>query len=245
MTHVDAQQYRALLANPGRMGPELRAHLETGCETCAEAVARAEAVDPLDGRVDALLLADSRAPTAPPGELDAILAQVKTRRSFRVPVALAAGISVALIATAAVLRAPMKPAWTGEKGTASLSVGTSFAVVRPDGHVERGVRGAAYPQGSALAVRVQLERPLEVSLVRVGRDGSEVLLLNAPLPAGTQDLQKDGAPLGISLKGQVGTQHVSVIASERALSVKEAEAAARGEPVEGTVRAGFDVVVAP
>lgn len=248
MTHLDAAQYRALLTDPSRLTPELRAHLGTGCPTCAEGLAGSASVDPLDGPADAALLRSTPAAAASEREFEAIYARVgaKKRGSFRIPFGIAAGLAVAVIASAVVLRpSPVeKPGWDGQKGAASLSITSSFAVVRPGGKVERGVRGAAYPPDAALAVRVELPRPLRVSLVRVGPGASEVLLLNAALPAGVHDLQKDGAPLGISLKDQLGTQHVAVLGSERELSEKEASAAANGEAVEGVARAGFDVVVA-
>jgi len=242
MKHLDEASYRALLAAPASMDAELRAHLRTGCDVCADVLQSLAGVDPLDGVVDALLLENTKPAPAQPEELHAILARVRTmRRRWVAPIVMGAALAAAVI-LAVVLR-PNPEGDDGIKGTPALSVSASFAVVHADGTVERGVRGSAYPEDSSLSLRVELPRALQVSLVRAGTGDSEVLLLNEPVESGVHDLRHGGALAGVALHGQVGTQHVAVVASERPLSADEARAAARGETVSGAATAAFDVVV--
>ncbi|MBS2031866.1 MAG: hypothetical protein JST54_28475 [Deltaproteobacteria bacterium] len=242
MKHLDEASYRALLAAPASMDAELREHLRAGCDVCSERVQALDGADALDGAVDALLLANAKATPIRPGAVEKILTRVGApRRRWFAPIAVGAALAAA-VGFAIVLR-PGPPVDDGVKGAASLSVSASFAVVHPDGKVERGVRGSAYPEDASLSLRVELPRALQVSVVRAGTGDAEVLLLNEPVEGGVHDLHHGGQLAGVALHGQVGTQHVAVVASERALTADEARAAARGEAISGAATAAFDVVV--
>jgi hypothetical protein len=244
MSHLDAKTYAALLEAPARVDAALRAHLFTDCAQCADFLARQTTADALDGCVDAALLRKvprSAIPLADGAHL------FPARRAIPFgALAAVAGLVLALgVGVTLGRRSPVPGAEDGIKGSATLTVESSFVIVAPDGTIHRGVAGGVAPAGSALSVRVALSDPARVSVVRQGADGTDVLLLNAPMERGAHDLAQGGAPVGIALRGLSGRQQVKVVASARVLGPDEVLQAARGGAVPGTVTSWFDVVAQP
>jgi hypothetical protein len=70
------------------------------------------------------------------------------------------------------------------------------------------------------------------------------LALNLRVEAGSADLRKDGALVGVPLAGLSGTVRLVVVASTRQLTEAEVTSAARGQGPTDASAEGFDILVA-
>jgi hypothetical protein len=251
MRHLDDLLYQQLLTSPGQVPAEVREHLQHDCEQCADYLARLPAADALDGRVDLALLGAasraSRSDLAPSGEIEAILARVE-RSAHRIrPGPWLAALAALVLAGVGLSVAyhPRSLESDGLKGASALTVATSFALVGSDGRASSAPLDGRVTTDGTLSIRLDLSRAARVSVLRLGAHDSEVLLLNEPFPAGPSDLRRGGQLVGVPLSGLSDQEQFRVVASERDLTPVEAEAAARGQPVDGAAAGGFSIQVGP
>lgn len=219
MEHLTAERHARLLARP-KDEPELYAHLQSGCEVC-EAFLAAHDGGLLGGAADAALLkvaprsiaADPRAEAT----YQRIRAAVKPAGMPRWALALAAML-LAVVATAVLLMRPGADDG-GLKGPEVVTVELQAVVKSPEGALTRVEPRQTVPGTGTLLIRYHASDAAKGSLVVV-RGGKRETLGTVELRAGTHDLTRDGALLGVSLEGEHGPLKVRL---ETVSSVAELE----------------------
>lgn len=241
--HLTDATYRPLLRAtlPRPAARALAAHLSEPCAACETWLSSRPAADGLDGLVDGALVA--LAPLDEAGgrghdlEFARIMARVRAPagpvvsaapprpsppgRRLAPPLAVAAALLAGLAGLLWVKVEPRPRPWTGEKGAAAepVPLRLRFLVLTggQDGAqaIERGVPGQEVPAEASLQFQVELGRPAEAILLRVGAGGTYEVFFKARLPAGRSAVSLAGRPAAYPLAALAGPQRFLALASER------------------------------
>jgi hypothetical protein len=239
--HLTEATYRGLL-DATLQGAEARAlglHLAQTCEQCEQFLERRPSADALDAAVDTALQALRPGGAAGAGhELEfariqrAVRGEPKPRRRT-LALAVAATLAVAGLAGLLVGRAPAPgPVWDGEKGGSGSAVPLRlrFLVMLPgEGGppvLQRGISGQEVPAVASLQFQVELGRPAQVLLARIGASGDPEVFLSARLPGGRNVVSLDGQPAAYPLSSLAGPQRFLALASDAPLGPADAVRAA-------------------
>jgi hypothetical protein len=237
--HLDERTYRDLLA--GRLPPAearaLAAHLDGACEVCETFLAGRPGADLVDGQADRALAALTPVP-AFGNDLEYArirrLARAEPRgRSWSRPVlavAAAAAVAIAGVAGIVLQRGHSRPGWDGEKGSlrAGIPARLRFVVLGgAHGPPEKGVTGEAVSRIDRLAFEIELGRPADVAVVRVGGTTAPDVFYRRRLASGRTAVALAGRPAAYPLDGLAGPQRFVLVASEAPLTPDRLAAAAR------------------
>jgi hypothetical protein len=248
--HLSHDSHRRLIDRTlkGRDARALAEHLRKPCDECETYLVERRVADRFDGAVDAALL-PLPPPTAAAAGNDLEYARIERalrasppRRRWTTAVAAAAVVTVAGLA-GLLLAPPERPAWDGAKGQVAQAVPLRlrFLVLTPatggPPALERGLSGQEVPSAASLQFQVELGRPANLLLARVGRGGAPEVFLATRLAAGRHVVTLDGQPAAYPLASLSGPQRFLALASEARLGPDDAARAAKAAHADtlGTV----------
>lgn len=204
MGHLNAERLQRLLKDPRQEG-ELYAHLANGCDECEAFLAASPC---LDGLTDVALLssapaAGARADDPRAEETFRRIRPARTRRRWLV------ALAAMLLAVVAVWLLRGRDDDRGLKGLLKVQVELQAVVKGPAGELTRLAPGQAVAPGGTLLLRYHASESAPATLV-IQRGERREVLGTVQLEAGTHDLTRDGALLGISLEGEHGPVRIRV-----------------------------------
>ncbi|HSB20005.1 MAG TPA: hypothetical protein VLD85_08365 [Anaeromyxobacteraceae bacterium] len=245
--HIDEATVRRLLSGEiaGEEARRVAEHLAEPCERCEELLsARA---DPLDGSLDAALLALSPRTGEPGNDVEWARIQRRLRPARRAawrPASLAAAAAVAVALAVGIgleaRRRSEEASGDGLKGReverVSARLRFSVSLPGPAGPaLERAASGAVVPPEASLLFRVEASAPAQLALLRAGPEGSEVIWRGSSSGPGAVDVEIDGRPAAYPLRGLAGRQRFALLAAP-SLDAEALQAARRA--LSGSAAAG-------
>ena len=243
--HIDEATVRRLLSGEiaGEEARRVAEHLAEPCERCEELLS--VRADPLDGSLDAALLALSPRTGEPGNDVEWARIQRRLRPARRVAwrhAGLAAAVAVAL-AVGIGLEARRRSEEAGGDGLKGREVERVSARLRfsvslpgPAGPaLERAASGAVVPPEASLLFRVEASAPAQLALLRAGPEGSEVIWRGSASGPGAVDVEIDGRPAAYPLRGLAGRQRFALLAAP-SLDAEALQAARRA--LSGSAAAG-------